>query len=82
VSDGPLYLRRYTYRGTYRNADEEGLTPDYVVSSPAERARQTVLAVCGELGIEASQVHRAAAAGERTGLLGLERRACRESLAE
>jgi phosphohistidine phosphatase len=36
---------------------EEGLAPDYVVSSPAERARQTVLAVCGELGIEASQVH-------------------------
>jgi phosphohistidine phosphatase len=37
--------------------DEERLRPDYVVSSPAERARQTVLAVCGELGIEASQVH-------------------------
>ena len=25
--------------------------PDYVVSSPAERARQTVLAVCAEMGI-------------------------------
>jgi len=36
---------------------EERLRPDYVVSSPAERARQTVLAVCGELGIEANQVH-------------------------
>ncbi|MDX1379549.1 MAG: histidine phosphatase family protein [Xanthomonadales bacterium] len=36
---------------------DEGLAPDYVVSSPAERAKQTVLAVCGELGIEAGQVH-------------------------
>jgi phosphohistidine phosphatase len=35
----------------------EGLTPDHVVSSPAERARQTVLAVCGELGIEPAQIH-------------------------
>lgn len=36
---------------------EEKLAPDYVVSSPAERAKQTVLAVCAELGIEPDQVH-------------------------
>ncbi len=30
---------------------ERGLVPDHVVSSPAERARQTVLAVCAELGL-------------------------------
>ena len=36
---------------------QEGLKPDYVVSSPAERAKQTVLAVCAELGVEAGQVH-------------------------
>lgn len=29
----------------------QGLVPDYVVSSPAERARQTVEAVCTELGL-------------------------------
>ena len=34
-----------------------GLVPDYVVSSPAERARQTVLAVCEPLGIPESLVH-------------------------
>jgi phosphohistidine phosphatase len=36
---------------------ERGLSPDYVVSSPAERARQTVIAVCEPLGIEATQIH-------------------------
>ena len=35
---------------------EQGLAPDYVVSSPAERARQTVIAVCGELGIDANRI--------------------------
>lgn len=35
---------------------DQGLVPDHVVSSPAERARQTVLAVCRELGIEARHV--------------------------
>ena len=30
----------------------KGLVPDHVVSSPAERAKQTVIAVCRELGIE------------------------------
>ena len=34
-----------------------GLVPDYVVSSPAERARQTVLAVCAEMGIGEEEVH-------------------------
>jgi len=31
---------------------EQGLVPDYVVSSPAKRAKQTVIAVCAELGVE------------------------------
>ena len=34
-----------------------GLVPDYVVSSPAERARQTVEAVCAELGIGTEIIH-------------------------
>ena len=34
-----------------------GLVPDYVVSSPATRARQTVLAVCAEMGIDEGAVH-------------------------
>jgi phosphohistidine phosphatase len=33
------------------------LVPDYIVSSPAERARQTVLGVCEQLGIGAGQVN-------------------------
>jgi phosphohistidine phosphatase len=36
---------------------EEGLVPDHVVSSPAERAKQTVLAVCRELGFDAGLIH-------------------------
>lgn len=35
---------------------DRGLVPDYVVSSPAERARQTVIAVCAEMGIGAEQI--------------------------
>jgi phosphohistidine phosphatase len=35
----------------------QGLVPDYVVSSPAERARQTVEAVCSELGIATEHIH-------------------------
>lgn len=35
---------------------EQGLVPDHVVSSPAERAKQTVLAVCRELGFEADRI--------------------------
>ena len=34
-----------------------GLTPDYVVASPALRARQTVIAVCAELSIDEADVH-------------------------
>jgi phosphohistidine phosphatase len=36
---------------------ERGLRPDYVVSSPAERARQTVIAVCEPLGIDRSEIN-------------------------
>ena len=35
----------------------EGLVPDYVVSSPALRAKQTVIAVCGEMGIGEEDIH-------------------------
>ena len=35
----------------------EELKPDYVVSSPAVRARQTVVAVCAELGIGEDEIH-------------------------
>ena len=35
----------------------EGLVPDYVVSSPATRARQTVVAACEPLGIEEADIH-------------------------
>jgi phosphohistidine phosphatase len=31
---------------------DAGLAPDYVVASPARRARQTVIAVCAELGVD------------------------------
>ncbi|MFC1689903.1 histidine phosphatase family protein [Pseudomonadota bacterium] len=37
--------------------NEQGLVPDYVVSSPAERAKQTVIAVCEQMGIPASNIH-------------------------
>lgn len=33
------------------------LVPDYVVSSPAERARETTIRVCKELGVPDSQVN-------------------------
>jgi phosphohistidine phosphatase len=35
----------------------QGLTPDYVVSSPAKRARQTVLRVCRELEYAETAIH-------------------------
>lgn len=35
----------------------QGLVPDFVVSSPAARARQTVEAVCSELGIGTEHIH-------------------------
>lgn len=36
--------------------NEQALVPDHVVSSPAERARQTVLLLCRELGIGAGEI--------------------------
>jgi phosphohistidine phosphatase len=35
----------------------KGLTPDYVVSSPAERARQTVILACEEMGVAERAIH-------------------------
>ena len=35
---------------------EQGLIPDYVVSSPALRAKQTVMLVCRKLGVEAQRI--------------------------
>ena len=35
----------------------QGLVPDYIVSSPAERAKQTVVAVCGQMGIGQEQIN-------------------------
>ncbi len=40
-----------------RFLQQRGLVPDYIVSSPAERAKQTVLAVCGEMNIGEEQVN-------------------------
>jgi len=36
---------------------DQGLVPDYVVSSPARRAKQTVIAVCGEMNISREQIN-------------------------
>lgn len=36
---------------------QQNLTPDYVVSSPALRAKQTSELVCAELGIETTGIH-------------------------
>jgi phosphohistidine phosphatase len=35
----------------------QGLLPDYIVSSPAKRARQTVIAVCRQMGIGQEQIN-------------------------
>ena len=35
----------------------QGIAPDYVVSSPAQRARETVIAVCKENGIGEESIH-------------------------
>ena len=35
----------------------QGLVPDYVVSSPARRAKQTVIAACEEMGVDAGAIH-------------------------
>lgn len=36
---------------------QQRLQPDYVVSSPARRARQTALRVCPELGLDPATIH-------------------------
>ena len=36
---------------------EQGIVPDFVVSSPAKRARQTVLKVCKPLGVKKKKIH-------------------------
>ena len=36
---------------------DQGLVPDFVVSSPAERAKQTVIGVCEQLGFEPQQIN-------------------------
>ena len=35
---------------------QQGLVPDFVISSPAMRARQTVIAVCGQMDIGPDQI--------------------------
>ena len=35
----------------------EGLHPDYILASPAQRAKETVRAVCGALEIDEQQIH-------------------------
>jgi phosphohistidine phosphatase len=35
----------------------QGLVPDYIVSSPARRAKQTVIAVCAEMDIGTEQIN-------------------------
>lgn len=36
---------------------QQGLVPDFVVSSPAQRAKQTVISVCDPLGIGPAQIN-------------------------
>ena len=36
---------------------DQGLTPDYVVSSPAERAKATALRACKEAGVDKKHIH-------------------------
>jgi phosphohistidine phosphatase len=41
--------------GRYLN--QQGLIPDFVVSSPAQRAKQTVTLVCEQLSFDPSEIH-------------------------
>jgi phosphohistidine phosphatase len=41
--------------GEWLNGQE--LKPDHIISSPAERARQTILAVCEQLGVDKQEIH-------------------------
>lgn len=36
---------------------EQQLVPDFIISSPAKRARQTAIRVCSQLGIDPDNVH-------------------------
>ncbi len=36
---------------------DQGLKPDYILASPAQRAKETVQAVCAELQINPEQIH-------------------------
>ncbi len=35
----------------------QGLVPDYIIASPAQRAKETVLAVCAELEVDEEAIH-------------------------
>ncbi len=37
--------------------DEQGITLDYILASPAQRAKETVLTVCAALQIDPQQIH-------------------------
>jgi len=36
---------------------QQNLVPDFLISSPAERAKQTVMAVCRQMGVDPSAIH-------------------------
>jgi phosphohistidine phosphatase len=40
-----------------RYLSEQGLIPDFLVSSPAERAKETVILVCEQLDISPGEIH-------------------------
>ena len=63
-SDAPTDFERPLSKRGNRDAprmgrylEEQALRPDYVISSPAERARQTVLAACRNFGMGESDIH-------------------------
>lgn len=63
-TDAPSDFERPLSKRGERDAPRVGrfmaskdLVPDYVISSPARRARQTVVAVCEQLGIEEDSIH-------------------------
>ncbi len=57
------FERTLTVRGTSDAArmgqwiKDQGIMPDYVLASPAQRAKETVLAVCAVLQIDHQQIH-------------------------
>lgn len=63
-TDAPSDFERPLSKRGRRDAPRVGrflagnnLLPDHVISSPATRARQTVVAVCAEMGIAEEQIH-------------------------